>query len=709
MPVREIVKRQSKSNSFSNRDRVPDQSQNQHSYPPMPSSSSDRRQYSNGFSSDSSSPVNFGGLGDPPPYHHNFNSNPNERSHGAAPPSSYRSDPQSPHRISSSGNYPPNHLSMSNDHRGPSQSSQSGKSAYRSSSEASKIKHKQQRLLLLRHASKCRYEKNCPTTEHCASMKRLWRHIADCKDQTCEVQHCMSSRYVLTHFKNCKDPNCETCGPVRESIRKSHERKKNMKQNSEYDRPYPGSNQSSDYPMQPMPVSSNHGDVFCGEAKDSPLLPQAQPFKRPKIEDGIQQGNELKVGFSPPPPRQHAPLVTSTDMPVMKKPDPAISTTIAPKDTSRDDAMRKRNGMSQIKPDTPTSKKPSDGGAKNVDIPSFINCFTIEQIETHIKSLNRTHQLSPSDLKKRCLEVLKGLQSHAHGWVFNNPVDPEELGLPDYFQIIKHPMDLGTVQKRIENGLYHSVGEFSADVHLTFDNATTYNQEGSVVHNMARELKTKFLNDYSKLLAKLKDEEEQRRKNERACSLCGCEKLLFEPPVFFCNGLNCQSKRIRRNSHFYVGGNSQYYWCNPCFNELDEKTQIELGDLTIKKSDLKKKKNDEVHEESWVQCDACEKWIHQICGLFNARQNKEHGSVYCCPECLIQKRRKEQESGQKVAETKTPMAVDLPRTKLSERLERHVRQKVEEKCVELAKDKAISEVCQYVQLIYILIYKYPVS
>merc|ERR1711966_614251 len=123
-----------------------------------------------------------------------------------------------------------------------------------------------------------------------------------------------------------------------------------------------------------------------------------------------------------------------------------------------------------------------------------------------------------------------------------------------------------------------------------------YNEEGSVVYDMAKELKAKFETDYKKLLGQLEAEDKERRQNERACTLCGCEKLLFEPPVFFCNGMNCQSTRIRRNSHFYVGGSNQYFWCNQCFNELDDKSPIQLIDLTVKKSDLKKKKNDEIVE-----------------------------------------------------------------------------------------------------------------
>jgi E1A/CREB-binding protein len=106
------------------------------------------------------------------------------------------------------------------------------------------------------------------------------------------------------------------------------------------------------------------------------------------------------------------------------------------------------------------------------------------------------------------------------------------------------------------------------------------------------------------------------------------------------------------------------------------------------KEELKKKKNDEVHEESWVQCDDCECWIHQICGLFNSRQNKEHHSKYFCPKCLLKKKKR----GEMTNVPAPPSAAELPRTKLSEQLESHVQAKVEEKIKQLAMEKARMEV-----------------
>lgn len=331
---------------------------------------------------------------------------------------------------------------------------------------------------------------------------------------------------------------------------------------------------------------------------------------------------------------------------------------------------------------------PKYTGPKPQEDHTLINCFSVPQIETHIASLNKGLQLPPQKLKTKCLEVLKVLQSHQHGWVFNSPVDPVELGLPDYFEVIKKPMDLGTIRKKLENGCYHELKEFEAHVHLTFDNAMLYNPQGSVVYNMAEEMKAKFEHDYQNLIKQLEAEEDVKRRNGEACLLCGCEKLLFEPPIFYCNGLNCPSKRIRRNSYYYVGGNNQYHWCHQCFQELKDNQTIELADITIKKEALVKKKNDEVHEESWVQCDRCERWIHQICALFNTRQNKDQRSEYACPRCTIEERKKK---GQIEPISTTPMAEDLPRTLLSEYLEDHVRKKVDEYVEKSAKTKSEAE------------------
>ncbi|XP_076944756.1 transcription factor GTE4-like [Bidens hawaiensis] len=93
---------------------------------------------------------------------------------------------------------------------------------------------------------------------------------------------------------------------------------------------------------------------------------------------------------------------------------------------------------------------------------------------------------------RSCSSLLQRLMKHKHGWVFNEPVNAKLLGLHDYHDIIKHPMDLGTVKSRLAQNFYKTPGEFADDVRLTFHNAMTYNPRGQDVHVMAEQLSDIF-------------------------------------------------------------------------------------------------------------------------------------------------------------------------------------------------------------------------
>ncbi len=56
------------------------------------------------------------------------------------------------------------------------------------------------------------------------------------------------------------------------------------------------------------------------------------------------------------------------------------------------------------------------------------------------------------------------------------------------FQVINNPIDLKTIRKSIRANTYSSVDELMQDIELIFSNATTYNQEGSVIYNDAKTL-----------------------------------------------------------------------------------------------------------------------------------------------------------------------------------------------------------------------------
>lgn len=82
---------------------------------------------------------------------------------------------------------------------------------------------------------------------------------------------------------------------------------------------------------------------------------------------------------------------------------------------------------------------------------------------------------------------------------FRYPVDPQVLGIPDYFEIIKKPMDLGTIRNNLMNGKYNDPWEYVDDVWLMFDNAWLYNRKSSKVYKYCT--KVSIANDFEILKA----------------------------------------------------------------------------------------------------------------------------------------------------------------------------------------------------------------
>jgi hypothetical protein len=71
---------------------------------------------------------------------------------------------------------------------------------------------------------------------------------------------------------------------------------------------------------------------------------------------------------------------------------------------------------------------------------------------------------------------------------FLEPVDWKGLALNDYPKIIKKPMDLGTIRKKVDSKTYTTFDQFFADIQLIWDNCKLYNIAESEIYRMAEEL-----------------------------------------------------------------------------------------------------------------------------------------------------------------------------------------------------------------------------
>jgi hypothetical protein len=100
---------------------------------------------------------------------------------------------------------------------------------------------------------------------------------------------------------------------------------------------------------------------------------------------------------------------------------------------------------------------------------------------------------------KQAMGILKALMKNKNAWPFKDPVDPVALSIPDYFNVIKHPMDFGTIEKNLQQNKYETPYHFQSDMMLVFNNAMTYNHPGSTIYIWADQLREIFNSKWTKV------------------------------------------------------------------------------------------------------------------------------------------------------------------------------------------------------------------
>lgn len=70
------------------------------------------------------------------------------------------------------------------------------------------------------------------------------------------------------------------------------------------------------------------------------------------------------------------------------------------------------------------------------------------------------------------------IQSHKQAWPFLNPVNKDEI--PDYYNFIIKPMDLSTIEERLEQDFYVAPKDLVDDLKLIFSNCRQYNEATTV-------------------------------------------------------------------------------------------------------------------------------------------------------------------------------------------------------------------------------------
>ncbi|KAJ3178581.1 hypothetical protein HDU87_003404 [Geranomyces variabilis] len=112
---------------------------------------------------------------------------------------------------------------------------------------------------------------------------------------------------------------------------------------------------------------------------------------------------------------------------------------------------------------------------------------------------------------KFCGNVIRNLKRLKDARPFLEPVDPVRLGIPTYFTLIKQPMDISTIEKKLRESTYASAQQFADDVTLMLQNCFTFNGRESPVGQNGQALERAFAKQMEKLPLESKSDKNKKR------------------------------------------------------------------------------------------------------------------------------------------------------------------------------------------------------
>uniref|UniRef100_K1PW96 Cat eye syndrome critical region protein 2 n=1 Tax=Magallana gigas TaxID=29159 RepID=K1PW96_MAGGI len=117
------------------------------------------------------------------------------------------------------------------------------------------------------------------------------------------------------------------------------------------------------------------------------------------------------------------------------------------------------------------------------------NTNSSKYVDDHDSYTNRVEL--DEEVVEEMNRVLEMVKAHKDAWPFEEPVAEEEA--PGYHDIIKRPMDLSTIEKKLTGRAYRTKNRFVQDLNLMLDNCRQFNGENSDLGEMASRLQ-RFVN-----------------------------------------------------------------------------------------------------------------------------------------------------------------------------------------------------------------------
>uniref|UniRef100_A0A7S0KXM4 histone acetyltransferase n=1 Tax=Asterionellopsis glacialis TaxID=33640 RepID=A0A7S0KXM4_9STRA len=315
-------------------------------------------------------------------------------------------------------------------------------------------------------------------------------------------------------------------------------------------------------------------------------------------------------------------------------------------------------------------------------------------LAVHTKALHIESELFPLRL------ILSRLMNHARHnrkGLFNTPVDPILLKLPDYTTVITNPMDLGTIKARLHAAGYSCREDVANDIRLVFQNSMKYNPPGNSVHDAAKTLLSSFEEAFAALPQKgqantsvpgytvlsanqthtqstkplsqafdaklpaatvsnaplAKSQMNQFHKTGknlrgkvkpmhhhfcqscmgRTCSLCQEGCIPHEASLLICTGSNCNGARIRKGAYYFIAKDGSRQFCQRCYTNLSPVLPHSGDGFVLRYKRDLLKRKND--EEVMEEWVTCSKCFRGAHKICAMHNEFVHDTKdYCCPGCI---------------------------------------------------------------------------
>ena len=160
-------------------------------------------------------------------------------------------------------------------------------------------------------------------------------------------------------------------------------------------------------------------------------------------------------------------------------------------DNTKDSTHSSANGVEKDEEDS--ARPPPEKKARREGAAAAAASATAAQQKRPLSKAAMEKDLTP------CHAVIEEMVTSDDSWPFLYPVNTKQF--PTYKKIIKNPMDIMTIKKRLGDKTYKTRDDFCSDVRLIFSNCEIFNEDDSPVGKAGYAMKSLFNTRWAELIA----------------------------------------------------------------------------------------------------------------------------------------------------------------------------------------------------------------